>query len=686
MGDGGRAVGKWKADWPDQLFDLDAAITFVAGETLSARQTNGPDSSPLSSVGTAVQAAGPSTPLFGLPVVACSRRVVAEGLAPGATGTVRDATSSAALGASAGGPTEVIVLSRDVSITDRIVLEATPCGGSPGDQSAEPPIEKLRTVGPNDPRLLTVDVVQPLLACQRLLTLHRCQPGTAFFLERGDGTQISLELSAPEARLRLDPPLREDETVAWWVDANRRRCSVSPSATLKAPVTVGPPPPPLITTDPCPGSPLIHCSNLWPSATVHIRVDGVDSLEFVAGAEDADVDLGGLALVAGQRLVAVQRLCNDWSEASPPVVVAPPWDLDPAIVEPLNDCAAVVVLQGVSPGSLVVVRSQQLKGELGRGVATGSSIAIGVAPFLRHGDTIEANVIGCHPARLKALVGPAVDLPPVSVVQAYIGGRTIVVAPVLPGSSVDIIVSGHHAGGTVATTASVDIVISDALVKTDLVEAIVRLCKQQRRTKPVSPTSPPAPAYWLLASGGIDRGDNNWASGQVEAVIAAPGDILVAGCFEAGIWISHPDGSAEPVGYAWPGAGVRGLASDPTNPLHVFAATAGGLRETDPASPDPLHNWRDIALPAAASGPLAAVTVTDDRVVVIAPAAGLFWSKIPAAGGSMEFQNRPRGCSCVHRAGAREWWCYSRGARRPRHSRKAASPRSPAGTTSAFPR
>ena len=80
-----------------------------------------------------------------------------------------------------------------------------------------------------------------------------------------------------------------------------------------------------------------------------------------------------------------------------------------------------------------------------------------------------------------------------------------------------------------------------------------------------------------------------------------------------------------------------GLAADPTNALHVFAATVGGLRETDPASPDPLHDWRDVTLPAAAAGQLAAVTVTSDRVVVIAAPAGLFWSPIPTAGNPWNF-------------------------------------------------
>jgi hypothetical protein len=649
VGGGGRPVGKWKADWPDQLFDLDPAITLVAGETLSAKQTHGPDFSPFSSAGIAVQAAGPSSPLFGLPVVACSERVVAKGLAPGATGTVRNAASGVPLGSSAGGTIEAVTLSRHLTIGDRILLDATPCGGVPGAQSAEPPIEALRTVGPDDRHLVTVDIAQPLLACQRLLTIHRGQPGTTLWIERGDGQQITFAVDTTDSTLRIDPPLKEGETIAWWVEGERP-CEVLPSDRLTATATVGPPPAPRITTDPCPGSPVLHCSEMWPSATVHIRVDGVDSLEFEAAATDKDVDLGGLALVAGQRLVAVQRLCNDWSAASPPVVVAPPWDIEPTIVEPLVHCAPIVVLQGVSPGALVIVRSQQRKGELGRAVADGTAIAVDIAPFLNSGDTIEVSVVGCHPAQLKALVGPQVDIPRPQVVQAYIGTRTVVVAPVVAGSIVDVIVSGHHAGGTIATERSADIVVADALIGTDQIEILVRLCAEQRRTEPVSPTPAPAPAYSLLAGGGIDCGGGNWASGQVEVVVATPGDILVVGCFEAGVWISHPDGSAEPVSYGWPGAGVRGLAADPTNALHVFAATVGGLRETDPASPDPLHSWRDVALPAAANGQLAAVTVTSDRVVVIAAAAGLFWSPIPAAGGSWNFRTDPavaRPCSAV---------------------------------------
>lgn len=649
IGGSGRTIGRWKADWPDQLFDLDPAVTLVAGEPLAAKQSSGPDASPFSSVPVSVQAAGPSTPLFGMPVVACSQRVVATGLAPGATGTVRNVVNGAVLGASTGGTVEVVTLSKHLVVSDRIVLDATPCGGAPGAQSAEPFIEALRVVGPNDRRLLTVDLDQPLLACQRLLAVHRGQPGTTFWLERGDGQKITFGLDSADVNLRIDPPLKEGETISWWVEGERS-CEVLPSDRQKSTATVGPPPAPRITSDPCPGSPVLHVAGLWPSAVVHIRVDGVDALEFTAASADHDVDLGGLALVGGQRLVAVQRLCNDWSNASPPVVVSPPWDLEPVIVEPLVDCAPIVVLQAVSPGALVIVRSQQLKGELGRGVAVGTAVVVKVAPFLHHGDTVEVSVIGCHPAKLKAMVGPPVDLPPARVVQAYVGTRTVVVAPVVSGATIDVIVSGHYAGGTIATEKSVDISVSDLLLKTDRIELIVRLCRQQRHTEPVSPTAAPVPAYFLLASGGIDCGGGNWASGQVEVVVATPGDVLVAGCFEAGVWISHPDGSAEAVGYGWKGAGVRGLAADPTNALHVFAATVGGLRETDPGSPDPLHSWRDVALPPAAAGELKAVAVTAERVVVIAAPAGLFWSAIPGAGGAWNFVTDPavaRACSAV---------------------------------------
>jgi hypothetical protein len=169
-------------------------------------------------------------------------------------------------------------------------------------------------------------------------------------------------------------------------------------------------------------------------------------LEFEAAGTESDFDLGGLALAAGQRIVAVQRLCNDWSNASPPVVVSPPWDLEPKILEPLTDCAPIVVIQDVSPSALVIVTAQRRKGELGRKVADSTMIAIGVSPFLETGDTIEVNILGCHPAQLRADVAAPVDIPLAQVVQAYIGTRTIVVEPVIPGSTVDVLISGHHAG------------------------------------------------------------------------------------------------------------------------------------------------------------------------------------------------------------------------------------------------
>jgi hypothetical protein len=307
-------------------------------------------------------------------------------------------------------------------------------------------------------------------------------------------------------------------------------------------------------------------------------------------------------------------------------------------------------VSSVSPGSTVIVRSRDRGGELGRAVAAGTAVAVNVTPHLDAGDTVEVEIVGCDPTTLEAEVEAALALPTPRVAQAYIGARTIVVEDVLPGATVDVRINGTWAAGAVAHENSVDVVVPTPLLDRDQITMTARLCTDQINTEPVSPTKPPAPNYVLLQPGGLATDGGNWASGQVEKVLAATADDLVVGCREAGVWISHPDGSAEPVGYGWTGAQVLDLAADPSNSKHLFAATSGGLRETNPSSADPLHNWRKISLPAAAGVYLSSVTVTADRVVVVASTTGLFWSRIPAAAAPWNWQTDPavaRSCSSV---------------------------------------
>ena len=636
-----RPLGAWVATWPDELFDLDPGVTLAAGEPVSVMQTRGPDSSDWSSIPVAVQEAGESNPLIVLPVTACSSEVEVRGLAPGATATVRDKASNTPLGTSKGGTVEVVTLSRALNQSDHLDVTVTACAGGPGPTSAEPTIEALKLVDPRERRLPKVVLEQPLRECQRLLVVHGGQPGTDFFLQRDDGSTVSWPLHAESGRLRVDP-LRTGEKLTWWVDQADRRCEAQQSEEESAEATSDRLPPPSISTEPCPGSPLLGLHGLVPGATVRLRVDGSDALEMEASGTDQDLDIGALTLVAGQRLTVVQRLCNDWSDASPGVVVAVAPDRMPKIVEPLVACSSTVVVEDVDPGATVLVLSERLGlGELGRAVAGGTKVAVGISPYLKDPDTIVVRVLGCHPAELKAPVAATVDLPEPVLQQAYVGTRTLVVTQLVPGSWLDVVVSGHHVASVAVTEESADVHLTDPLIPEDLIELVARLCTMQRRTEPQPPTAPPTPAYALHRVGGIDTGGGNWASGQVEVALGAPGDVLVLGCREAGVWISHPDGSAEPVGYGWADPQVLGLAADPTNPLHIFAATWGGLRETDPGAADPLHTWRDVTLPGAAGVNLSAVAVTDDRVVVIAATSGVWWSPIPGPGGVWSFQTDP---------------------------------------------
>jgi hypothetical protein len=637
-GGAGRELGKWTATWPDQLFDLDPGTVLQPGELLSTMQ-EGPDgASGWSTAPLSVQSASPSTPLIDYPVVACAQTVVATAVAPGSLVTVMDKATNMPLGTSAGGVRETVRLSRPLSLSDRIELHATPCGGAAGVASAEPRVELLQTLAPGDRRLPPVQLVLPLRACQRLIEVQGAQPGTTFVIERGDGSRVTWPIvSGAPATLRIDP-LKETENISWWVTPGDISCDVLDSDGDFAVVTKDKPPQPKILSTPCPGSPELSLGDLLPSATVQLLVDGVPVLETVAAATAQPLSLGDVELALRQRLTIQQRLCNDWSDPSPAVEVTKPWDLKPAITLPLVDCAATVVVTGVSPGAMVLVLDDTLDGgELGREIAIGTSVAVAVTPTLKDTHTIVVKVLGCHPVDLKALVDGVVEVKMPTLEQAFVGTRTIVVGAVAAGTTVDVDVNGHHVAGAIAVTETVDVTVPHPLRETDTIEVFARRCDRQRQSGPKSPSTAPVPAYTLWGAGGLDLRDGNWASGRVESILALPGGLLVLGCTESGVWISHPDGSAEPVGFGWPGASVRALASDPANPLHMFAATAGGLRETDPAAADPVHTWRDVPLHPRAKGDLKAVVVTGDRVLVVADSAGLFWSPIPAPGAAWSF-------------------------------------------------
>ena len=641
-GRGGREIGRWTATWPDELFDFDPNVSLLPGELVWAYQELGGEASSWTTVPMAVQEAMSSTPLFDLPVMACSTEVSASAVAPGSMVTVIDAATGVPLGSASGG-SRVSIPVRPIVVSDRLQLRSTPCGGQPGVVSAVPPVDELRTVATGDRRLLPVELELPLRACQRLITVHHGQPGTTFVLARADGTRTSWALhSGSPAVLRVDE-LGENESLVWSVTQSQSQCDVLDSDPTGATVLSDKPPTPAIVTMPCPGSPAIELSGLVASATVRLRVDGVDVRECVAAGSTATLDVGDVGLAPGQLLTAVQRLCNDWSDPSPQVeVVAASANLNPRILEPLEACTRTILVTDVSPGALVVVLDLgAAEGELARAVANESTIAIEVPP-LQDQHTIAVKVVGCHPVDLKALVQTAPPLAEPALLQAWVGTRTVVVGQVVAGTTVDIYVNGHYAKGRTADGATVDVTLDETLVDGDMVGLLVRRCQYQMVVAARPVTTAPAPAYALLQDGGIDCGGGNWASGKVECVVGVPGDVLVLGCSNSGVWISHADGSAEPVGLSWPSANVNALAVNPTNPVHVFAATGAGLRETDPLSADPLHTWRDVPLPAPMTGTrLTTVVITDARIVVVAGDNGVAWAPIPFPGAPWTFSTDP---------------------------------------------
>jgi hypothetical protein len=594
---GGTTLALGKADWPDQVFALPAGTTLPVGAVVRARQRLAPDASEVSKVGATVQTVPPNLPppVVEAPLVGCASLVVANGLSPDAVVTVRNVAGTVIGTAPAAGARAVVRLSSPVGGGQTVDVAADACGSVSAVSS--PPAEPIAQPGTAlEPPTLPD---QPF-ACQRILEVGGLRPGESLVLERGDGTTVTYEVSATTLRARLAPPLDPGETLTLHAEAPRP-CEALPSPKTRATVNAGPPPPPLVSTPPCPGSPQMGLSGLKPTARVRVRRGTEELLVFEAAESSQVVDLAGVSLSPGDHLVAEQSLCDQWSAPSPvdSIVTMPDPGADPRIPRPATDCSTLVRVTGVAPGSLVSIYSMIVKGRIGHTLAPTDVVDVTVSPPLILNDFIVAVADGCAAGINMATVESGGEKFP-RIVRAVEGDRAVDVASCRIGALIDVRLAGFWAGSAVALDDEVRVKVWRPLVDGERVEATARWCAQSASAEPRRVERRRAVTFTRASTKGIDVGSGHWHSGRVEAIAPLGGGRALLGTEASGLWLLEPGIGATSLSHSWSDPRIHCLVRDPTTPGRWFAGTGTNLHTTAPTAMQPEVNWTIV--PAFAHG------------------------------------------------------------------------------------
>jgi len=642
-------IGGGQADWPDQWFPLNAGVSLQPGQLVRARQQRRSDVSAVSSIPVTVQDRSSERPQFAGPLVACTNIAVVDRLAPGATVSINEPNGTFLGKETAAGTRAVVHLNRVLYLGEVVVAIADACGGAASPRVESLPAESVQR-GPNNE--LPTPSVAPLFACMRVLHFSNLQVGATLFLERSDGT-VSWEATDTELFGRIDPPMHGSEVVTFWQEMSGHECESRPSDRAEATVDPGPPPAPWFDSQPCPGSFRITAHGLIPSATVKLTSGATELLVFEAGAETQDIDLAGLTLTAGQRLSLVQGLCDVYGPASavPAIVTQPATDIEPAFPEPLIACAGVVRVAGVADGSFVQIFSKLLQGRIGSAWATGSVVDVPVAPPLLHPlpngqkERIRAEIGGCAAGSAEREVDNEVDLRGFRVETPIDGDRSVTVTDMTPGALVTVKVNGRLVGEAWVASPTARIAVKDPLRVEQRVDVTARLCGQHRNAEPVYVQNGLELHWTRPTDGGLEVGGGFFMGGRVQAVASlgpTPGDRLLVGTEESGLWTVQSGGPSFSLSLEWAEARVRSLASGTRGDNHFFCGTANGMMESDPTVALPLLSWKRVnGLPGVVGGifagtPRPGASINDILVlpsrglIVVATNSGIWWSAIPA--------------------------------------------------------
>lgn len=475
----GALVATGTASSANQSFALSGGVSLAPGAMVTATQTVGVETSPTSPEPVEVQARPPQIGQVGFhsQLLVCGRCIWLEGLVPGANvevsvgGVVRGTGSSEFGDARLG-------ISPAIAVGEILEAQQTACGqGGPVTQG---PLPGTATPDEGHGRLPKPKVESPLRACKKGVVVSDVLHGATVTLQRSGGPNLVSCFDASALRFGVNPALVEGETLT----AVQEFPDCKTKSSAADPVAVGPAEPipaPTVASPLCAGGTTVTLSGLEFGALVEILVNG-SLLGQAEAPHEGTFDFPVPPLPGNRVVTARQSLCGKWSDLSNAVLIDPaPGALPtPKIPGPLFECAGVVHVENLHPGTRVYVYSQQLGAPIGEAQVYENEADVTVAPLLMKGDEIFAVQRGCGLVSSKSATVVVKDLeelgPPTVVSPLYTCSTSVRVDDLVPGARVDVYVNGVFRGTAASGTDTVGVPITGSLAVGDQVQARQRLC------------------------------------------------------------------------------------------------------------------------------------------------------------------------------------------------------------------
>ena len=488
---GANLIGQGVANSSQKWVAINGGVVLQQGDTITATQTLGPDTSPPTPDPKQVQGApaNPPAPIFKTHLYGCASCLWLGGMVPGAKYTVlgqNQGTLADEVRASntTGGGSSHVPLNQPLWDGEKLKANEDACGTLSGFANSQPaeqyPLNKLPT-----PK-----VDGPLYKCDTNIYGSDCVEGFDVWMRREKNAVLIQEddsCSLGSANFRANPVLDEGEDVFMWLessgsgnDTGKDRCpSRSDNSATETVLGLALVPPPHVIEPLCADGVVVTLTNLRPGAKVIITHDGVEYIGQATGTGQQDFPVEPLQ--SGKTVTAIMEICGVKTGKSNEVTVKPqPATLPaPVLQDPLFSCTDVVHVSNIHPGALVLVYSKSI-GLIGGEYVYDDEADITVAPGLMENDEVCAVQKGCGlnsaQSNVVTVKKPEALPKPVVVTPLYDCGEYVKVENVVPGAIVEVYVNGNSAGDATVSEDEGSVNISALLEEGDKVKARQRLC------------------------------------------------------------------------------------------------------------------------------------------------------------------------------------------------------------------